>query len=209
MTTLMKPLIGAGVVAGSVVGAYKGFEGWYDREREARLQPGALEESTLPYYDHVLELAEQYGLVIAAAGGIVKQALIDPETDYDLDSRRFTVSENPNCHARSKATLYRGRPELTLRDMDWRVLSLLVPHETEDIWVPALSGQTTRIRDRQARMQEDLDRFAQTRNFRRGPELSLFPYEDDFDIGAFPCHRLRNTNPTTATRFCTCAGASF
>jgi hypothetical protein len=195
MTTLVKPLIAAGAVAGSVIGAYKGFERWYESEREARLQEGALSESTLPYYDHVLELAKQHGLVITAAGGIVKQALIDPSTEYDTDNRLFTVSENPNCYARSKATLYRTRPELTLRDMDWRVRSLLVHHGTEDIWAPALSGQTTRIRHRQARMQRQLDAFAQSRGFKRGPELSLFPYEDDFDVGGF-----RITDYVTRTR---------
>lgn len=186
MSNILKPVATASLVAGSVVAGYHGFESWYENERQERLQPGALEESTLPYYKRTLELAGKYGLAIVAAGGLVKQALLDPLTEFDPDNFRFTVSEDPDCHARKKATLYRGRPELTLRDMDWRVPSLRVSQATgQDVWIPALSDQTAQVRARQRNMQDELDVFARTRNFRRGPELSLFPYEDDFDAGGF------------------------
>lgn len=185
MPNVLKPLAVAGALAGSVVGSYKAFEAWYEQERLDRLQSGAEAESSLPYYEETLRLADAHGLSLLAAGGLVKQALIDENTEYDTANRLIIVSDDPKTHARQKATLYRGRPELTLRDSDWRIRLMKIHHEYEDIWVPPKPKHVTQIRARQKTMQKGLDAFAASRGFKRGPELSLFPYEDDFDQGGF------------------------
>ncbi|MCA9323642.1 hypothetical protein KC992_00915 [Candidatus Saccharibacteria bacterium] len=185
--TLERGFLGAGIAAGAVVSGYNVWAEAYRRDRQARLPEGGTTQSTLPFYEAFGDIATRHGVECTAVGGVPKQALRDPEVEFDVRNRQFYIS-NPVGHTLGRATLYRPT-EHNIRDDDRRAKRILRNGE----WVVA-DASFTREETKALRtaMQADLDEVAHELGFPRGPELSLFFYEPDF--GPFrPWHYATRT----------------
>lgn len=145
-------------------------------QREAFTQPSTI----LEYYAAVVDSAEELGLDLYAAGGLVKQALGDESTIIDPHTRTITISDDSNCETRRKATVLRPR-EWTLRDLDFRLKRIRPRENATNAWIIAGPDQIEEIKNRTARLQELIDSHAkQSHGLDQGPEISMFGYEDDF-----------------------------
>ncbi len=171
--------------------AYRGIGALYEQHRIENLPYGGGSQSILPFYDTMVEASDDAGLVIASAGGIVKQALKDPYTLFDLVNRRYYVSDDPGSKTLKKATLYRPKPEINLRDLDVRVKYV---HE-EGVTQPASAKTSGKVAKLSKSIQEKLDATASEFGFPRGPVLSLFTYESPFD------HHFMPTDYATRTAY--------
>lgn len=174
-------LAGAGTVAGAV-GLYQGVGMLYESQRRRNLPDGGATASILPYYAEMISACRDNNLVVASAGGIVKQALGDPFTEFDIGNREFFVSENPESPTLKKATLYRPDPELNLRDLDLRLKRRVY----NGIASPVTTADSKVKRELVLQIQKRLNETAVENGFPRGPILSLFTYELPFERGFRP-----------------------
>lgn len=182
---VLRVLAGAGALA---VGTLEGARLAHLQYRSTHTPTGGREESSLPYYRALVEAVEAEELEVAMVGGVPKQALTDPRTEFDLKARQIIVPEDPDCHTRTRATLY--RPTGTLRDMDLRLKSH--PSMTGER-IPTTADCSATLSNYRALLQAILNETAHKRSFPRGPELSLFSYDAPYG------HRFRPTDYATRT----------
>ena len=176
--SLERLAFGTALTAGGLVAGWRVTDHAYESFRRENMPPNGDQISILPYYDTLVSTAHQSGLVIASAGGIVKQALGDSFTVIDPDARTIKVSDNPASKTLGKATLYRPDPEFTLRDLDVRVLGVT---DEEGAIYPALPSTKERVNETATYIQGILNSRAIDSGLPRGPVLSMFTYESPFD----------------------------
>lgn len=178
-----KGLIAAGAVATVGAAALAAANVWCVLSRRNEFTLGQREELTRPssileYYALAYNEAEKLGLELYAAGGIVKQALGDRQTEIDPENRTIRVSSSAECDTRKKATVLRPK-EWTIRDLDFR-LKRYGDEETGE-WVLATPNHEEYIKEKAAKLQKTIDKHADKHDLEFGPELSLFGYEPEFD----------------------------
>ncbi len=194
--SLERLAFGTALTAGGLVAGWQTADHAYESFRRGNMPSNGDHISILPYYDTLVSASHQSGLVIASAGGIVKQALGDQYTEIDPDTRTIRVSDNPDSKTLGKATLYRPGPEFTLRDLDVRVMGVA---DEEGVIHPALPSTKQRVKETATYIQGVLNLEAEDRGLPRGPVLSMFTYESPFDRPFSPSDYATRTTFDSAT----------
>lgn len=172
---------GMEILAGSLALAQFGYQQWarnYEQSLADRMPPGGHEQSTLPFYETFYAAAEEFGIHYVSSGGLTKQALRDPETEFDPDKRQFIVA-GPRSYTMQTATMF--RPDHTVRDIDERWKGITIGGEyhvaTDEL---ARTGEPSIGRMLKQEIQGRLDDTARSIGMgEHGLELSLFPYDGD------------------------------
>lgn len=166
----------------------------YTREqREILTAPSTIFE----YYALVSEYAAEKGLELYATGGFVKQALGDESTEIDIENRTISISDDDTCSTRKKATILRPG-EWTLRDLDFRLKRLEVGPDGNKQSVVATSQYGEDVKKHTEELQRRIDEHTKEKyGVDKGPQLSMFIYDDDFDAPFQPKHYATRTQAIT------------
>ena len=160
----------AGLAAGAAA-AYKTAEHLYNQDLERRMPEGGDTASIIPYLGYLTDACKTEDLAVMIMGGLPKQALLDPETKFDISGQTIIVPDSA-CRTRQKATLYRPG-EHTIRDVDLFAFALIA----NGSWDDATPKHAELLNQKAHNLQQDVTQFANSNNFPRGPEVSLFGYE--------------------------------
>ncbi len=198
---LERGVIKTAAIVGAGALALKGAEVAYRHGRLARYTPEQFEAATepssiVPYISFALGKAEEYGLEVVLAGGIAKQALADPETVFDVDTKTMTVSDSQSCRARRGATVLRP-DEVTERDIDLFCKYLWVGEGDgrERVEADQSNPEIAKVlKQRAKKLQEDIDEYAKSNGLDIGSELSLFGYDAPYG------HNFRLLDYATKTK---------